>query len=249
MILADVHCHLADENFEKPMDEIIASAEKEGVRAIVTHGLGPQDNKKQVELAKRYGIVRPALGLYPGEAENLSPEDLKREADWIRSRKGIAAVGEIGLDKKESPSDAAWKRQLAAFREMLSVAEDLNRPVVVHSRKAEKDCLDELKRFEGKVVMHCFGGSMKLLKEGLDRGYMFSVPPIVVYSTHFQELVRRTDISHLLTETDAPYLSPFKDRMSEPAFVKLAVKKIAELKGFEVVDTANSIFQNFMRTF
>ena len=90
--------------------------------------------------------------------------------------------------------------------------------MIVHSRKAEQQAIDLLESSKAKkVVMHCFSGNMKLVKRIEDNGWSFSIPTNIVFSKHFQEIVERVNLSKILTETDAPYLSPFKGKKNQPA--------------------------------
>lgn len=243
-MFVDIHAHLTDPHVAN-VDAIVNNAKKIGVKAIITNGLGPDDNQRQLDLAKRYDIVRPALGLYPHEAEKHTPQ-----FDLIRNNaKHIAAIGEIGIDRKDSPSPKLWKKQLEGFSQMLELASELKKPVIIHSRKAEREVLDVLKNHDGFVVMHCFSGKMSLVKEGLDRGFFFSVPPILGNSSHFQALTKLADISRIMTETDTPYLGPVKGEWNEPANVTVTIADLAKIKGLEPEETAKVIFKNYMTVF
>ena len=132
-----------------------------------------------------------------------------------------------------------------AFREFLMLAKELEIPAIIHSRKAEQDVIRIIKEINyKKVVLHCFTGKKSLIKDY--KGY-FSIPAIILRSTHFQQLVKIVPLTRLLTETDSPYLSPFKDKPNEPANVVLTVKKIAEIKGIE--EPEKIIFMNYQRLF
>ncbi len=100
-----------------------------------------------------------------------------------------------------------------------------------------------------KVVLHCFSGNKKLIKHAADNGWNFSIPPVIVRLQHFQMMAEIININQLLTETDAPYLSPYPGKTNEPAYVAETIKKIAEIKGFEQEEVANNIFMNFQRIF
>ena len=124
------------------------------------------------------------------------------------------------------------------------------KPMIVHSRKAEQQVIDILESSKVKdVVLHCFSGKKKLVKKGVDLGYMFGVPATVVRNSQFQMNVELIPITQLLTETDAPYLSPVAGERCEPRDVLGAVKKIAELKGMDEEEVGNSVFMNYQRLF
>jgi TatD DNase family protein len=182
---------------------------------------------------------------------NSSDDLIKKEIDFITKNKNkIVAIGEIGLDYYWVKNEHLLDRQRELFKQMIRLANSLNKPVIVHTRKAEEDSIKILEDEKANaVILHSFGGKLKLLPRILSNGWFLSVPPSIVRSSHFQELVKRTPITNLLTETDAPFLSPFKDRKNEPSFVKLTIDKIAELKNLTVEEVENNIFMNYQKIF
>ena len=97
--------------------------------------------------------------------------------------------------------------------------------------------------------MHCFSGKKSQLKRGADLGLFFSIPTNVTRSDQFQSNVSHLPMANILTETDAPWLSPYPGKMNEPAFIKEAVEKIAEIKKLTAEEAANQIFQNYQKLF
>jgi len=252
----DVHCHLFDSKFRNiDLDTVINNAKKAGVGIMVENGINMETNKIVLEHAKKYPSVKAALGFYPLEAFKMDEEQLEDEFEFIRNQKGnekFVALGEIGLDNHWIKDQLA--RQKANLLKLIEIAERLNKPVIVHTRDAEKETIELLETTrlkKEKIVLHCFGGSKNLYKRAESNGWFFSIPACVAYSSHFQELAKEININQLLTETDSPLLSPFKDKnpINEPAFVVEAVKKIAELKKFEIKEVENNILMNYKRVF
>lgn len=251
-ILIDVHAHLDWPDMIKDIDGIIQRARDAGVKVVIANGVDRESNRKVLELSGKYDLVHPALGIYPIDAlqteqgEDFKETDIDKELEFIRSKDPVA-IGEVGLDLKNG-QDLEMQQEL--FRKLIDIAKEKDIPVIVHSRKAEKECIDLLEETGcKKVVMHCFSGRKHLVKRAADLGYYFSVPTNVVKSEQFQDLVRTVHISKLLTETDSPFLSPFPGKTNEPAFVIESLKKIAELKGMTLDDTANNIFMNYQNLF
>ncbi|MBI1969264.1 TatD family hydrolase [Candidatus Woesearchaeota archaeon] len=256
----DAHAHLDHPSFHEDVEQVIERAKKAGVGIIVANGVNPETNRRVLELAKKYAIVKAALGIYPIEALQqeikegeypLKPNvfDVNEEIDFIRKQKNhIVGIGECGLD--DHHVQGKLESQKKVFEKMIGLAEQVKKPIIVHSRKAEQEVLDMLisSRIK-KVLLHCFSGNMKQVKQGEEEGYYFSIPANVTFSTHFQEMVKRININQLLTETDCPYLSPFKGQRNEPAFVVESTKKIAELKGFTLEETENNIMMNYKTLF
>ena len=164
-----------------------------------------------------------------------------------KNKNNIVSIGEIGLDK--SIKDCNIKKQIKVFKKVLSLAEEINKPVILHSRKAEEECIDILETFKTKNIMHCFTGNFKLVKRIQNNDWFFSIPTNIVRLLHFQKIVEQTSTSQLLTETDSPYLSPFKEKRNEPSFVVETIKKISEIKKLEQEEVKKLIYMNFQKTF
>ncbi|NQU98840.1 TatD family hydrolase [Candidatus Woesearchaeota archaeon] len=246
-MLVDVHTHLEFENFDKDRDEVVERAKEAGAVAIICNGTRPNYNRKILELAEKFDIVKVALGYYPCECDNVSEEEFQKELDFIRSHKSkLIAIGEIGLDKK---NDNNFERQQECFREFVSMAQEFDIPVIVHSRLAEEKTIDILEEMEAKkVVMHCFSGNKKLIKRCIDNKWSFSIPCIIVRNQQFQEMVEMIPLNQLLTETDAPFLTHDASiKRNEPMYIQESLKKIAEIKGLDVKEITNIIYTNYSR--
>ena len=256
-MIVDIHAHLDHKDLVDDLDRIIADAKKAGVVKIFTSGINPYTNRKAIKIASKYDIVEASLGIYPLEALQKEMEagefylggdnkfDVDEEIDFIRKQKP-ALIGEVGMDRAMVTDKDDEQRK--HFKKMIELAEELKVPVLVHSRKAELDCIETLETFSTKkVIMHCFSGKKKYVKRIVDNGWMLSMPPIVVRAPQFQIMASEVPIRQLLTETDAPYLSPFKDQLNEPAFIVETVKKIAEIKGMEKIEVEKSLFMNYQQ--
>src|SRR3989338_2004046 len=257
-MLIDVHSHLDHHLLVSRIDEIVHRAKNAGLKRIITNGINPETNRMCLELSKKYSIIKCAMGIYPRNALKKDVEsgdypiknvdfDIGKEIDFIKNNKNsIIAISEIGLDFVDGEN----KQQVEDFEKMLSLAEEIKKPVVVHSRKAEQKCVDIIEAHKlKKVVMHCFCGKKSLIKRIADNGWFLTVPTIVIRSQQFQELVKNVSISQLFCETDSPYLSPYKDQSNEPAFVIESYNKIAELKEMDVIEVVNNIYMNWQKVF
>lgn len=248
MILFDVHCHLDDKQFDADREQVIERAITAGVKYIICNGTNPKSNREVLALAQKYPLIKPSLGFYPTDALTF---DVDKEIDFIRSQKKvIIAIGEVGVDYHwiKDPSEQEKEREI--FKKAISLAKELDKPIIVHSREAESDTLDILDASGYKKVdLHCFGGNLKLAERAAKAGYYLSIPPNIVRSEHFARIVRTLPLSRLLLETDAPYLSPKKEMRNEPAFVAHTVEEIARLRSMETIEVANALFMNFQKLF
>ncbi|MFA6460656.1 MAG: TatD family hydrolase [Candidatus Woesearchaeota archaeon] len=264
MNLVDVHCHLNHELYKKELDAVLERARKVGVKAIVCSGVNPPANREVLELARKYpDIVKACLGIFPIDAIGLSEGEtglpkhegiinLEEEFAFIRAHKDeIVGIGEIGMDFNWDNDH--HPQQEENFRRIIRFALELKKPVVIHSRKAEKECIDileqEIKNKEINVVMHCFSGNKKLIKRAADLGHYFSIPANINKLQHFQTLVGMVDIKQLLTETDGPWLCPYSQGHSESAFVLEGIKKIAEIKNVSMEEAAEQVWNNYQNVF
>ena len=256
-MLIDIHTHLDHPLVVERLDKIILSAEKAGLKHIITNGINPETNRKCLELSKKYDIVECGMGIYPRTALKREIEnddypignddfDIDEEIKFIKKNKNnIKAISEVGLDFVNGED----KQQIDDFQKMIKLAEKLKKPIVVHSRKAEQKCVEMLESSSAKIVMHCFCGKKSLVKKISDNGWFITVPTTVVRAQQFQEIVKNVPLSQLFCETDSPFLSPFREKLNEPAFVAESYKKIAEIKGMELKEVVNNIYMNWQNLF
>lgn len=241
-MLVDVHTHITDSAFDTDREAVI---QRSDCVALINNGYTPEDNKKTLALAKKISLIKVALGLHPGETWHLRSSEVTKVLTFISKQKPVA-IGEVGLDGTYENME----KQVQAFKRLIALAKKKDLPLIVHSRKAEQLVIDTLEKEEAKkVILHCFTGKLKLALRAEKLGWYFSIPPIIVHATHFQELVKKISLTHLLTETDAPYLSPVKGERNEPRNVRRVVETIAALKGITVTEAEQAIYMNYQRLF
>ncbi|MFT4343199.1 MAG: TatD family hydrolase [Candidatus Woesearchaeota archaeon] len=266
-MITDIHCHFDDASFEHDRNEVVMRAKENKVVKIITCGIDYITNEKTLMLAKKYDIVVPALGRYPYDAlENDGHYERNKDAirttveediKYITKHKNeIVAIGECGLDLHHGKDIT---KQIEEFKQMIELAIKLKKPIIIHSRKAEKETLEVLNTYKGKiepkkVILHCFSGKKKLVEEAIVQKYMLSIPPSVIRSEQFKEMAHKTPLKQLLTETDSPFLSPYKNEdgtpvRNEPAFVIESVKAIAEIKKLTYEECVNQLYMNFQKVF
>lgn len=251
MIIVDDHAHIEEKwilKAYKSMNGFISTQESSNVKYIIAQSLNVETAKEVLELSKKYKIILPALGIYPDE--NLNETLIEQEFSWIKQNiKSAVAIGEVGLDYSYENFDK--NLQLKLFKEFITLSKSTNIPLIIHSRKAERDVIEILIENDvKKAVLHCFSGNKKLIKKAQEKGFYFSIPTNIVKSQHFQMIVEMIDISRILTETDAPFLSPYNnDEPNEPKNIIESLKVISKIKKMTIEETANAIFQNFQRLY
>lgn len=251
MKLVDVHIHLDLKDYEQDLDEIIFIAKEKNVKAIIANGINKESNRKVLELSKKYDLVKPALGLYPTDIQDLSKKEIDEEIEFIKNSNAIA-FGEVGLDGKyldEGKEEKQLETQKYVFKKFIDLSKKTKKPLIIHSRKAEDKVISMLE--ENKVknpILHCFMGKKKLMIKASNLGYYFSILPIAFKSQQLQDLIKYVPLKQLLTETDGPYMSPVEG-YSRPEYVNFAIKEIARIKQIDEEECANIIFMNYLRIF
>ncbi len=247
MVFIDLHCHI--DMCEAKPEEIIKRARNAGVGIIVNSGINPERIRKTLEFVAKFKEIKASLGIYPVEMLELSEKEIEEQFSIIRKNKEkVIAIGEIGMDLKEAQQTEKQKKN---FRRLIKLAIELDKPILVHSRKAEKECIDIIEE-EGakKVVMHCFSGNFKLVKKIIDNKWYLTIPTNVTCSEHFQKIAKEAPIEQLFCETDSPFLHPVKgERNNEPANVVESYKKVAEIKGISLKECEEKIENNYKRLF
>jgi TatD DNase family protein len=225
----DTHAHL--DACEAPVDEVLGRARSAGVDRVVAIGSGIDSARTTLAIADREPGVFAALGIHPHQAGSADAERLDELADLL-GRDHVVALGEIGLDyfRDWAPRDS----QRTLFDRQLLLAEELGKPVVVHTRAAEADVGSALESFPGTVVLHCFS-SPELLETALERGYFVSFAGNVTFpkAEDLREAAGHVPSGRLLAETDSPYLAPqpLRGETNEPANVVHTLTVLAEVRG------------------
>ena len=261
-MLVDVHTHLTHEKLYASHEAVISRAIAEGVTAMIVNGLEPVSNRQVLEMAKKFPVVKPALGIYPLEALNQLPLKLpfsvtKFEVDaelsFIESqaRSGhLIALGECGLDGYWVGNET-FAEQERVFIRFIEMGLKYNLPIIIHTRKLEARAIEILRHFGAKKVdFHCYGGRVSMAKEAAEKdGWYFSIPANARKNEAFTKMLKTLPPDRLLTETDAPFLPPEKGGVNEPSAVKGTVTYFAELKGISFEEASQLIWHNFCRLF
>lgn len=228
--MTDTHAHL--DACDEPADALVARALAAGVTRIVTIGTGIDSCREALEIAEASdGVVVAALGVDPHRAATPDASRLD-ELRQLLAHPLAVAVGETGLDNHHRFASAAEQRRL--FDAQLQLADELRKPVVVHSRDAADETAAALAGFEQAVVLHCFS-SPELLPAALVRGYYVSFAGNVTFpkASALREAAAAVPPNRLLAETDSPYLAPqpVRGKPNEPANVIHTIAELARVRG------------------
>jgi TatD DNase family protein len=230
--MIDAHCHVDFKEFNRNREEVMERAQKK-LKAIINSGASLGGNRRTLKLSDEYsGFLYPSLGFHPknaAKADSIIIEQVIEEIEGNLDKS--VALGETGLDFHDLNDEKQKDRQIKVFETFIELSLNYEKPLVIHARDAERIALDMVKNSGlSDVIFHCYGGDADTAKLIVEEGYYLSFSTILCFSKHHHELVQQTPLSSMLTETDSPYLSPFKGR-NEPVFVEEVLKTVAQVKG------------------
>lgn len=254
--IIDVHCHLTFKEYDTDREQVIADA-KQVLNGVVVSGVEPEDAKKALELAALHeNFVFVTLGLHPIHVEERTDQEIERYVEFISEHKRrIVGIGEIGLDYHWVRDPLKLKRTKEVFVEFLELAKELNVPAVLHLRGTGSEAIEEGLKIVSdedvkKAVFHCFTGKPSVAETICEEGYYISLPASIMRSKSMRKVAKRIPLSRLLTETDAPYLSPDEEApRNVPQNVKVVYEEIARQKKSDVETVNEEIGHNFERLF
>lgn len=245
MKLIDSHAHLMDEQYNSEVENVIQNALDNGVEKIINIGYSQETSEQAVELANKYDFIYAVVGMHPDEC-NIEV-DISFIKDLVKNKR-VVAIGEIGLDYHYDGHNKEMQKKY--FIEQINIANELDLPVVIHSRDADMDMLEILKanKIKNNFVMHCFSSSTEILKEVLKLGAYVSIAGPVTFKNarSLVEVAKLVPEDKLMIETDCPYLCPEPNRgkRNEPAMVKYTAQKIAELRELSLEELAKITSEN-----
>lgn len=240
--MIDVHCHLNFHSFEKDLDEVIKKAINVGVEKIINVGTSIEESKKVIELSQKYKNLFAIVGVHPHDADKLNNNWID-ELEELAKKAKVLGIGEIGLDYF-SHNNVDEKIQKDIFAKQTELSIKLKLPIQIHSRKAAKDIIDILNSYKNEFtnppgMFHCMAGDIDYLKKVLDLGFYVGFDGNITYDglapgedTALSELVKYTPLNRIVTETDAPFLTPipYRGSRNEPSYVIIVGDFIAKIK-------------------
>ncbi len=247
MRLFDSHCHLEEEAFDEDREEVIRRAVQSGIVGLVTSPIYPEDVPKALSL--RGDVVHVSIGL--DVAEYGDEDEVRRTIELILEHQDeIVAIGEVGLDYKVARNGPPKEKQKEVFRRFISLARELDKPLVIHSRWAQRPVLRVLDEMGAEtVILHAFGGTPADVEFAVERGWYVSVPTNVVRSSNVQKVARATPLERMVLESDSPVLAPNPMERNEPSNITVSVKYLADLKGVDPEDLAEITTENALTAY
>ncbi|BFI73114.1 TatD family hydrolase [Nanoarchaeota archaeon] len=248
-MIVDDHAHLF--LYKEKSDEKIRENIEKGVKYIIENSTDKESINIVIEEAKKYDIIYYALGIYPEDVENMKEEELDKIIEFIENNKDkkFVAIGEVGLDYAHETNEDLIKKQKIYFEKFLELSEKLDKPIIIHARKAEQDVLDILTSYNNKRVLHTFW-KPSLVNKAIDIGCYLSIPAIIYRDNGFQKIVKEAPIEFILTETDSPFLDPIEKGINNNSWkIIYSLQKISEIKNMDIKEVEEIIFNNFKKLY
>ncbi len=247
----DSHAHYDDKKFEGDRESLLRSLSFRGVKGVVNAGCCIRSSYTSLELAEKYDIIYATAGIHPNDCLKTDKGYLK-ELEKLLAHKKVVAIGEIGLDYHWDTVPKDIQRKF--FNEQLELAVGLDVPVVIHARESVGECVDTVLSYKGlRGVFHSFSGSVELASRLQKAGWYlsFSGPCTFSNASKLREVVAKADINLMLTETDAPYLTPhpFRGERNDSTYIKYVIEKIAELKNMDSSEVEKITEENAKRIY
>lgn len=240
----DTHAHYNDKAFNEDRTTLLDSFPESGILGVINCGTDIEESKNSIALSENYDFMYCAVGFHPEEISKAN-ENYLEEIRELSMHKKCVAIGEIGLDYYWVKDNKEEQKRI--FTEQVILANELNLPVIIHSRDAHNDTLDILKKYKPTGVLHCFSGSVEVMKEVLKLGMYIGLGGAVTFKNARVplEVAKELPLERLLLETDCPYMSPvpMRGKRNQSTYISFVAEKIAEVKNLtkeEVLTTANN---------
>ena len=247
--MIDSHCHLDHEPMFSDLKNVVLRSKATGVEKILSICTTKKSFKKIIDIIKLDQMIYGTYGIHPHETSNdfVSKDEIIKN---VKNNKKIIAIGESGLDFYYNHSD--HNQQISSFKTHIEAAIDLDIPIIVHSRSAEKETYDILKDYikhKPKILMHCFTGSTEFARKLLTLESFFSASGIITFKNtdDLRDTFKFIPNEKLLIETDSPYLSPvpFRGKKNEPSYIKHTLEKLAHIKNSKISTIEKITSNNF----
>ena len=253
--MIDSHCHIDNEPLYQNLNDVILRSKNIGITKLLTICTNLDSFENIKKIINLDPIIYGTFGIHPHDSDSnlISKDEIIENSSYSKK---IIGVGETGLDFYYNNSDK--KNQIKSFINHIEACLDLKKPLIVHSRSAEKetfDTLNEYKNTDIKILMHCFTGSQNFAKKLLDLNSYFSASGIITFknSSELRDTFAFIPNDKIIVETDSPFLAPLpmRGKKNEPSFIKFTLEKLAEIKkiNFEKMDEITTKNFNILFSF
>ena len=269
----DAHTHVQFAAFEKDYKEIIERALNQGVN-LVNVGTQKDTSRKAIELAHEFEGVWAVVGLHPIHTNKSYHDSQELGGDKEFTSRGeefdhefykklaldpkVVAIGECGLDyfRIKNNELGIKDKQKEVFIKQIELAKEVGKPLMIHCREAFQDLIEVLRTQVSLLntppgIIHFFSGKKDEAKILLEMGFYFTFGGVITFTHDYDEIVKIVPLDRILSETDAPYVTPvpYRGKRNEPSYVIEVVKKLAEIKEVSLGEITDQVFQNTVKIF
>lgn len=247
-MFVDTHCHIFKNDYDN-IDEVLNNASNNNVKYYINNGSDREYNKEVLGLVKQYDNMYGALGIHPETVDDYSLDDIEFIKNNLSNEK-IVAIGEIGLDyhyTKENKDE-----QIKLLEMQLSLAEEYNLPVIIHSRDATEDTINTLKKFNCRGTIHSFSGSLETAKIYIKMGYLLGVNGVITFKNcNIKDVIKEVGLDNIVLETDSPYLTPvpYRGMQNNPSHILDIAKFVSELYNVSLEELSYRTNENIKRMY
>jgi TatD DNase family protein len=251
--MIDSHCHLDHEPLRENLFDVINRSKEIGITKLLTICTTLDSFEIIKNIVEKDQMIYGTYGIHPHETEN-NKVDKETIIKCVNENKKIIGIGETGLDFFYNHSDK--NSQINSFKAHIEAAIELNKPIIIHSRDAEKETFEILSSYKNvnlKILMHCFTGSLDFSKKLLTLDAFFSASGIITFknSINLQKTFKTIPLKRLLIETDSPFLAPIpmRGKKNEPSFIKYTLEKLSLIKETTAIELSKITNDNFNKLF
>jgi len=247
-MFTDTHCHLYKEYYDN-LEEILNTAKENQINRYIVAGCDDISNKEVIELVNKYDNVYGNIGIHPENVDEYKDSDIEYIKNNLNNKK-IIGIGEIGLDYHYTKENK--ENQIKLFETQLQIAQDLDIPVVIHSREATQDTIDTLKKYKVKGVIHSFSGSLEVAKIYIKMGFVLGINGVITFkNSNLKEVVKEIGLKNIILETDSPYLTPhpYRGKQNSPKYILEIANFVAELYDISLEELSKITNHNIKRIF
>ena len=254
----DSHSHYNDEKFDEDREKIIKDTYESGITKFVCAGYNIESSLFSLELSKKYDFIYSICGISPNDIPQSEEElwkDIAKITEIVKENKSkkLVAIGEIGLDYYWNKENKELQKE--AFEKQIDLANELELPIVIHSRDASVDTIEMIRthKVNKAGIFHCFQPKQEMVRQALELGYYISFAGPITFknSRNAPDVIKMVPLDRILIETDSPYLTPEPNRgkRNDCRNVKYVAQKIAELKNVPIEEIAKITYDNAKRIF
>lgn len=245
----DTHCHLS-KDYYPDIDFIVSENINAGISKMILSGCDKKSISESIMYAEKYENIYVTIGYHPEEVSNVSIDEINQLKNIIKRCKKIVGIGEIGLDyhyEKESK-----EKQILLFEKQLEIAEELNLPVVIHSRDATLDTINCLQKYNVKGVIHCFSGSLEVANTYIKMGFKLGIGGVVTFkNSKLGEVIKNISLENIVLETDSPYLTPdpYRGKVNSSKYIPIIAQSLSSLYNVSLEEISKVTTENALNLF